>query len=171
MRKRNQLTLVLGLLLLLFASCEAQEQKNRSVSKNGMEVHWHFKQNRIFFTMKAPTRGWVAIGFNTTEKMTHAYLLMGRIAKNQAEVVEHFTIFPGAYEPIKTLGGITQVQDMYGSEKVNTTVLHFSLPVKALGQYQKDLLQGNTYFMVLAYSQEDDFQHHSSMRTSINVEL
>ena len=171
MKKRLQHTLFFGISLLSYSACEAQVRKTQTLCKKGMEVQWHFKHSRIFFTMRAPSNGWVTIGFNTTEKMTNAYLLMGRVIKHKAEVVEHYTIAPANYKPIWTLDGEIQVQDVTGYQKANTSVLQFSLPMVAVGKYQKDLSPGSTYIMILAYSQEDDFQHHSTMRTSINVEL
>ncbi len=171
MKKRLQHTLFFGIYLLSFSACEAQVQKTKTLGKKEMEVQWYFKHSRIFFTMSAPTNGWVTIGFNTTEKMTNTYLLMGRVIKHKAEVVEYYTIAPGNYKRIWTLDGEIQVQDINGYQKANTSVLQFSLPMEAVGNYQKDLSPGSRYIMTMAYSQEDDFQHHSTMRTSINVEL
>jgi len=171
MKNRIQHTLFFGISLLSFSACEAQEQKMQKISKKGMGVQWYFKNSRIFFTMSAPTNGWVTVGFNTTEKMTNAYLLMGRVVEHKAEVVEHYTIAAGNYKPIKALNGEIQVQNVSGYQKADTSVFQFSLPIEAVGKYQKNLSPGSKYIMTLAYSQEDDFQHHSIMRTSINVEL
>lgn len=141
------------------------------VEKNDMMVTWWHEDDRIFFEMRAPTDGWVAIGFNSTENVEGAYLLMGSVQYDVTEVVEHYTISPGNYKPITELGAEAQLDDVFGTQTDSLTTIEFSVPVTAFSDYQKDLSVGNTYVMILAYSQEDDFQHHSIMRTSVDVEL
>lgn len=171
MQKRIQRSLLFGISMVSLSACQAQEQKEKVVFKNKMQVSWQYQKNRIFFEMSAPTDGWVTIGFNTTKNMTGAYLLMGRVKNTKAEIVEHFTISQGNYKPVQSLGAQIQVDDVEGIQKEKNTLLSFSLPVEANSEYQKNLSEGNKYVMILAYSLADDFQHHSIMRTSINVKL
>lgn len=160
------------LVLLIFTGLGCNAQNNmKTLSKNGMNVSWHHEGDRIFFEMDAPTDGWVTIGFNETTQMKDVYLLMGRVIKGQAELVEHFTIGPGNYVPIESFGIDPQVKNVEGTEKGKFTKLSFSLPIQAISIYRKSLEQGKKYVMLLAYSQGDDFQHHSIMRTSAQVEL
>lgn len=167
MRKSILITLILAFSM----GCLAQENSDKSISKNKMKVNWHYKNDRIHFEMSAPTDGWVTIGFNTTSGTKGAYLLMGNIINGKPNVEEHYTLSPGNYKTISSLEEIPQVKDAMGDENFNTTTLKFSLPTKAGNKYQKDLSEGNEYTMIIAYSQEDDFQHHSIMRTSVNVKL
>lgn len=171
MRTRIRHTLIFGISFLALSAQTEQRQKTKMLSKNGMRVKWHYENHKIFFEMKAPTNGWVTIGFNTSENLTGAYLLMGRIINKKAEIVEHYTSSPGNYSPIASLGGEIKVSEVEGQQKNGETFLQFSLPVLAKDTYRKNLSQGKEYVMILAYSQEDDFQHHSIMRTSIQVEL
>jgi len=152
-------------------SCTAQENIDKTISKNKMKVSWQYKNGRIYFEMSAPTDGWITIGFNSTSGIEGAYLLMGNVEKGKPNVVEHYTINPGNYKTISSLGETPQVKDVSGDEKPNRTVLKFSLPIKVENQYQKDLSEGRAYTMIIAYSHEDDFQHHSIMRTSVNIKL
>ncbi len=159
------------LTLALTNSSMAHPSGEKEVLKSGMTVRWHYKNDRVFFVMEAPTSGWVAIAFNSGPDMTGAYLLMGRVVDGKAELVEHYTSAPGNYNPITLLGADAQVANVDGSEKGEYTKVSFSLPVKALSKYQRDLKEGLAYTMTLAYSREDDFQHHSMMRTWVKVVL
>lgn len=152
-------------------ACNRPEPGLKTVSKNGLTVTWKYVEDRIYFDMQAPTDGWVAIGFNTGSGMTGAYLLMGRVTKGKAEVVEHYTTSPGNYKPITVHGAEAQVADVSGIEKGKNSQLSFSLPVNAMSKYQRDLSPGSNYTCILAFSRDDDFQHHSMMRTSAEVEL
>ncbi len=149
----------------------SKENTGKEVSKNQMTVSWEYKEERIYFKMMAPTNGWVTIGFNSTVSMSGAYLLMGRVVNDKAELIEHYTIGPGNYEPITTLGANAAVQNIKGSEVNKQTTIQFSLPIEVTNKYARQLKSGSEYVMTLAYSREDDFQHHSMMRTSINVKL
>lgn len=160
-----------AVLLLWSATCLGQDASVQSVSRNKMNVSWHYKSGRIYFTMQAPTTGWVTIGFNTYDGTKGAYLLMGRLVNGKAEVLEHYTLAPGNYQTVQSLGGVSQVSHASGSESSGTSTITFSLPTKAAGKYQKSLKNGMEYWMILAYSQVDDFTHHSVMRTSVKIEL
>jgi hypothetical protein len=143
------------------------QPKMRHIMLNGVEVNWHFTNDRIFLEMTAPTTGWVTVGFNESIGITGAYLLMGRVVNNTPELVEHHTVSPGNYKPIP----IRSVKDISGSEKNGFTTINFSLPIQPKGSKQKELFVGRELIIILAYSREDDFQHHSAMRTSIKIKL
>jgi hypothetical protein len=144
---------------------------NREVEKNGMLMRWYYQHDSIHLEVRAPTRGWVTVGFNEKESMSGAYLLMGRVRNGRAEVVEHYTHSSGNYQPITTLGESSLISTVEGEELDHTTVIRYAIPIHPPTRYRKDLAPGNSYFMTLAFSREDDFQHHSMMRTSVNVTL
>lgn len=163
--------ILITLALSLNIACFAQKYSSTSVTKNNMKVSWYFHNNRIFFEMNAPTDGWLTIGFNDTTGTKGAYLLMGRVKQGVPNITEHFTINPGNYKTIESLGKTVQVKDVSGIENSNYTSIKFSLPQKAASKYQRDLFKGNEYVLIIAFSREDDYQHHSIMRTSVRVKL
>ena len=171
MYRTFHLIITIGLLCCITTSCKAQKQLMNSVTKNDMTVNWQYQNDRIHFEMSAPTDGWVTIGFNTGSGMIGAYLLMGHIVNGHTNIVEHFTSSPGNYQPISNYGVPSAVQNISGREAPKRTTLKFSLPIQATSQYQKDLTENMEYTMILAFSREDDFQHHSMMRTSVNIKL
>ncbi len=158
-------------LMLTNIACNAQLSEKNKIEKNGVNVHWYFENDRIHFEMTAPTDGWVTIGFNTKSAMDGAYLLMGNVINNEVNLVEHYTSSSGNYKAITQHGADSKVENVQGFENGNSTTIKFSLPIRASSKYQRDLSVGMEYVMTIAYSQEDDFQHHSSMRTSVNVTL
>lgn len=163
--------LLYGFAIVIGSDKYTEFQKGNKVIKNNMEVQWKYVENSIEFTMSAPTDGWVTIGFNNQESKAGCYLLMGRIQNGNVEVVEHYTQSPGNYKPISKYNVVPKVAGVRGEETGKSSTIEFSLPQKANCQYQKDLFPGKQYVMVLAYSQSDDFQHHSIMRTSVKVKL
>lgn len=140
-------------------------------TKNKMEVCWQHKKDEIEFTLKAPTRGWLAIGFNEKQGLAGTYLLMARVFNGKVEVVEHFTKSPGNYASIASLGATPCTKVVVGEQSKNLTNVTFRIPTKACHQFAKNFTKGTSYNMLMAYSQDDDFQHHSLMRTNIEITL
>lgn len=156
--------------ILLFTQIKSQTNM-RHITKNNMTVKWEYKQDYILFEMIAPTKGWLAIGFNNTKSLKDTYLLMGRVNKGKVEVVEHYVEQPGVYKPISSYGVINQTSAVEGLEEKNCTKIKFSLPIKTVSKYKKQLTENSNWNLLMAYSLHDDFQHHSIMRTSTNIKL
>ena len=159
------------LIMFLHAASSTQGQEPKKVLEDGMAVSWHFDDTNIHFEMSAPTSGWVTIGFNEASGIKYSYLLMGNVVNGKAYVVEHFSQSPGNYSPIENLGGTVQVWNISGQEEKGSTTIEFTLPIGRPTAYQKELLKGKKYHMIMAYSVDDDFQHHSIMRTSVEIQL
>ena len=96
---------------------------------------------------------------------------MGRLKNGIPEVVEHFTSSAGNYQPIENYGVPSQEKNVLGSESRDSTILSFSISTEALSKYHKNLKENSSWSMIMAYSLEDDFQHHSIMRTSVQIKL
>lgn len=172
----NLILFTLAILICVSESLSNNESIDGStapslVEKNGMKVHWEHRSDSVHFDVSAPTTGWLAIGFNPSDRLKNTYLIMGCHTGGSPRLVEHYAVKPGDYRPIVEFGGQPQATRINGTEKGGKTRLRFSLPLKAADHYRKDLHPGRQYFMLMAYSRSDDFQHHSIMRTSVQITL
>ncbi len=161
-------------IVLLFqqpVSAQSKEHFPQKVERNGMLVSWIHRGDRVYFEMEAPTEGWVTIGFNQDINLAGAYLLMGRIRNGQVEVIPHYVLAPGKYKSFSELKITSSVQDVSGHQSAQETTLDFSLPVTGQHHFERDLTPGCELVMILAFSREDDFQHHSIMRTSLRITM
>lgn len=86
-----------SLLSLLFGLLLSNFQAWNTVSKNGMEVSWEHVGDRTHFSVKAPTKGWVAIGFNKKSDLKGTFLIMCRIVDSVVDVEPHYIFGPGDY--------------------------------------------------------------------------
>jgi len=146
-------------------------QDRSTISKNGMTISWYHHKDRVYFEMEAPCPGWVAIGFNESAALPGTYLVMGNVVNGTATVTEHHTFKPGDYRALPAIGAGNRVEDVSGSQTDNKTIIHFSLPVDGEDKYRKNLSKDLEYSLLIAFSREDDFQHHSIMRTSTTIKL
>ncbi|WP_456459487.1 DOMON domain-containing protein [Reichenbachiella sp.] len=145
------------------------QKKSKRIEQNGMAVTWFFTNQRVHFEVSAPTTGWVTVGFNETNSLNGAYLLMSRVYDSCPEVVEHTVLSHGVYRPIEEV--LTSVADVEGIENMIASRIQFSLPTSNYAKHAKMLEEGQQIYMTLAYSESDDFQHHSIMRTTVQVQL
>lgn len=142
-----------------------------SVEKNGMKVKWEYKADRIHFEMQAPTEGWLAIGFNEENQLTGTNLIMGAVEADRIKMADDYIVSFGNPRTVESLGGRNQIEDAKGQESDGKTKIAFSLPIRAADQFHFNLDKGKTYHLLIAYSQVDDFAHHSIMRTSVEIKL
>lgn len=158
-------------LLLLLLFLPLGEHPKKTVQQNGMEVSWWIQNKRIYFEMKAPTKGWVAIGLHTKNQLQGTNLIMGAMENNVLKLEDHYIEAIGKHQETTKLGGKNALLDAKGESTKTATTIAFSLPLKAPDAFHQDLKEGKTYYLLMAYSAEDDFQHHSRMRTTISITL
>jgi len=143
----------------------------KTIEKNGMTVSWQFRGDQIEIEVFAPTQGWVAIGFNESDQLKGTNLIMGNVKANHTKVSDRYIVDFGDHRSIETLNGINHLSEIKGEESKKGTTLQFNVCRKAKDKYHFDLVKDNSINLLLAYSQADDFDHHSIMRTSIKIKL
>ena len=158
-------------LFLLAQSCSSQPLNMKEITQNGMTVAWKLEDDRLHINLFAPTDGWVAIGLNTTAELTGTNLIMGCIVAGQVTLSDRYIVAPGNHRSITDLGGTSVARVLSGTETKAGTRLEFTLPLKAADQWHHDLPAGKKIHLLMAFSREDDFAHHSMMRTSVEISL
>jgi DOMON domain len=147
------------------------EKPFKSRTVNGMTFQWSFSKDNLHCKVIAPTKGWVAIGFNTVDELSGTNLIMGAVEQDFVMIDDRFIVKPGSHKSITELGGSEALTQRAGSESNNNTTISFSIPLSVNDKFHHDLQEGKEYYVLMAFSQEDDFQHHSIMRTTIKIKL
>ncbi len=142
-----------------------------SIERNGMTFRWLIQEEYVSIEISAPQQGWVAIGFNTKSGLTDTHLLMGRMVKGQAEISDRYVLAPGKHQAITKLGGTKWSTRISGLEDRQRTLIRFSLPLNKADEWRHRLVPGKKYYVLMAFSRDDDFQHHSMMRTEVLIQL
>ena len=159
------------LLLLIFMTLSTQLLSAKKISHNNMTFEWVFVGQDIQITLTAPTLGWVACGFNIKSGLKGTNLIMAAVKKGKVAIEDQFVSSPGNHQTILSLGGNNQIDKSSGSETSSQTTVRFHLNTSKTDSYHYKLEKGETYYLLLAYSREDDFDHHSMMRTEVKITL
>jgi hypothetical protein len=163
--------LFMALLISESFSIQAQQKGFKTTTVNGMTFQWRFDKDHLQCRATAPTKGWVAIGFHTKDELRGTNLIMGAVEQGYVTIDDRFIVKPGDHQSIIELGGSEAVVQRTGKEENGTTSISFSIPVSVNDKFHHNLVEGKEYYVLMAFSQEDDFQHHSIMRTTIKLKL
>jgi hypothetical protein len=163
--------LCMAILILESFSVDAQKTDFNSTTVHGMTFQWRFSKDHLQCKATAPTDGWVAIGFNTKDELSGTNLIMGAVEQDYVTIDDRFIIKPGDHKSIIELGGSEALVQRAGVEVNGKTSISFSIPLSVNDKFHHNLVEGKEYYVLMAFSQEDDFQHHSIMRTTIKLKL
>ena len=163
---------LLSLALVFLVGTGVQHADWKSVETRGMTFKWRFEASgKLICQVEAPTEGWVALGFNTQPGLAKTNLIMAAVNGDETEISDRYIHRPGSNSPIIDLGGQHAVEIIEAVEKQHRTVVTFSIPTTAIDAWHYALVEGERYHILLAYSVADAFDHHSIMRTHIEVRL
>jgi DOMON domain len=142
----------------------------RTVEGAGVRLEYVIRDAQMHACMQAATRGWVTVGFNTQSTLDGARLVMGRVVDGRAQAQVHIAKPPRHVHRL-TREGRERVSEVSGSQSGGTTRVCFSMPLAAADQEDVKLSAGQSTHIILAWSHESDFEHHSAQRSAVQVRL
>ncbi len=123
--------------------------------------------------MKAPTTGWVAVGFDPTSFMNEANLLIGYVSGGTAYIRDDYGTGLITHDADTNLGGTDDVTMITGSESSGETTIEFRIPLDSGDQYDKVITEGTTYLIIFAYGANgsDDYTSQHTWAESVSLEI
>ncbi|MEZ4983667.1 MAG: DOMON domain-containing protein [Saprospiraceae bacterium] len=137
----------------------------------GMHVEWAFEGDLLTFKLHSPYQGWVSLGFNQHNDWVNSHLVMGAVDANGPIMEEFYVLGYGNFPEIAALGGQKAVEEYVGLEDMQGTSFEFTLRTAVDDGFHYNLQEGQTVWLICAYSMEDDFGHHSIMRRHLQITL
>lgn len=120
--------------------------------------------DHLVMTLRAPTTGWVGIGFNQSNDIVGSDLLLLHVEGGEAKAQDMYVKGIGNPKPDTSLGGSTDVEIIAYEETAEYTSISFRRPYPTSDPYDYVLAPDQEFWLILAYSTADDFSHHSRMR-------
>lgn len=144
----------------------------QTVSVQGIELQWRTEGDYLYVNVYAPTTGWVAVGFDPVNQMADANLIIGYVDDDgDTHIRDDWGTSPTSHASDESLGGSDDVMDHFGMEDAGTTMIHFKIPLNSGDMYDKVLVPGNNYNVILAYGSADNFTGFHTMVTGTNIQL
>jgi len=174
---------------LVFVACDKRSTESaepggngngdgfHSLVAQGITLQWKTDTRpltpRLMVKVSAPTTGWVAVGFDPTNRMQNANLIIGYVTDGSVFIRDDFGTGPNTHQADVDLGGRDDVSNKMGTEQGGTTEISFSISVASGDAYDRVLTPGETYPVLLAYGQDgaDDYTTVHQVRTLVNIQL
>ncbi len=153
---------ILVFLLTFCIACSLNAQMELSLG--GMT--WKCNRDGDFLVMelRAPTKGWIGVGFNQENSIVQSDLLLFHVVDGKEGSTDLYVKGIGNPKTDKSLGGSHDIEIIDFSETKNETYIKFRRLWKGKDIYDYQLKNGEAFWLILAYSTHDEFAHHSRMR-------
>lgn len=166
---------LLSLSFALTSPMEAQVSRGHAEGA-GMELTWTTTADRLEGELRAPTEGWVLVGFNRLHEgrergLPGARLFFFAVDSSGTTRVEEHIADPPSHAPRARASGEAAVRVVQAERRGSSTHVRFSLPLGPVHGSDVALEAGAPTELILAYSVSDDFDHHSRRRVHRRVEL
>jgi hypothetical protein len=138
-----------------------------------MHLLWRLREDSIDIKLVAPTKGWVAVGFNpeTGRTMKGANLIIGFVRAGKAEVVDHYGTMKDKHKEDDRIDGQTNVSNVSGSEEGGTTEVAFTMPLNSGDAKDTPLSLDGDNIVLLAYGNSDRIVLKHKFRTLLRLNL
>jgi hypothetical protein len=144
-----------------------------SVTVDGITLSWQPEGQNLHVTVKAPTTGWVAVGFDPSLGMKDANLILAYVAGGNVVARDDFGTAVNSHDADTNLGGADNVTNLTGAEAAGATEVSFTIPLDSGDAHDRKLVVGRTYRVLLAHGPNgaDDFTIQHAKRTAVNIRM
>ncbi len=181
MRKMKSFITLFGVVILLLSIGHPTLGKERKqfMNKEGyyeitgakITLEWKIDGPNLEVILTAPTRGWVAVGFDPSSLMKDANLIIGYVKDDETFVRDDFGNYFTSHVSDESLGGSNDVVIKEGEEKKKETKIAFIIPLNSGDKYDKVLEAGKSYTVMLAYGDVDKFDVRHRKRAKVKITL
>ncbi|MEL6193379.1 MAG: DOMON domain-containing protein [Bacteroidota bacterium] len=152
---------------LVFNTAHAQKQ----VEVGGMTVTWSYEGEKLKMELTAPNDGWVALGFNHKNDIKDTHLLMFTYENGNSLINDLYVKAAGNPVPVKEMFNDKADVSYECAEQGKVTKVSFTIDAATYPDYSTSIKEGTKLWLICAFSEDDDFAHHSMMRKHVEVTL
>lgn len=137
------------------------------------EVYWKNDAQYLYMAMKSKTLGWIAVGFEPTDWMKDADIVLGYVNDGNVSVQDQYST--GNYGPHVTdteLGGTNDILEYGGRAENGYTVIEFKRKMNTGDKYDKAFVPGQAVPIIwsLADSDSTEVRHVADGKGVMNLE-
>lgn len=143
----------------------------KAVEAAGVMLNWEISGDTLCGWLTSPGKGWVAVGFNSKNELKGANLLMFAVSARGLEMEDRYIVAPGEHHADRELGGEMNITFAEAESHGKGDKVFFKIPLDSGDPYDHSLREGMMVWVILAWSREDDFGHHSAAREHVQITL
>lgn len=138
---------------------------------SGITFTYEISGDRLNCSLGAPTSGWIGVGFNDRNSIVGSDLLLFNSIDGVAMASDLFVKEFGNPARDEDLGGENNITVVRSTENESFTKFVFTIPIRSGDPNDFVHHLGKKAWLILAYSESDDFDHHSRVRKHVAFEL
>ena len=154
-------------LLLLTTFPFASWAQGNVLKVNGMNFLYKIISDSIEITISAPTQGWVGVGFNSENNIVGSDLLLFHVIDGEAASMDMYVKGFGNPKLDRSLGGEDSIHILSSKETRKETTIVFRIAFRSGDPFDYTHELNEDFWLILAYSTHDEFDHHSRMRKHV----
>jgi hypothetical protein len=144
-----------------------------SITIDRISFTWKVEGKNLNATVKAPTTGWVAVGFDPAVVMKDANVIIGYVQDGEVVIRDDYgdTLF--GHRSDLDGGGTDDISNARGKEQNGSTEISFTIPLDSGDECDRKLAPGETHKVIFAYGPNgaDDFFTVHEVRTWTNLKI
>ena len=140
-------------------------------SAAGINFSYRISGDSLHCYLIANTEGWIAVGFNPSVQMKDANFIIGYVEDDVVYIRDDWGTSSSQHQSDVSLGGADNVTVLGGSETGGITTIQFRIPLDSGDAYDRVLIAGNSYTIILAKGSGDSFGSYHSTRGSTQINL
>ncbi len=128
--------------------------------------HWRIAEDTIFLAMEVKTDGWVAIGFEPSDRMKDADMIIGWVTgSGEINVIDAYsTGVNGPHPPDTEIGGTRDILCYGGKEIGGTTIIELKRLLSTGDDRDKNIPSKGELDIIWAFGQNDNFDSAHTRR-------
>jgi len=134
-----------------------QSQARQGYTGGRMEISWKNDKEFLYMALNGSTSGWLAVGFEPTEWMKDADIILGFVEGKKATVLDEYST--GNYGPHiedTMLGGTNDILQMGGRRDGSNTIIEFKRKLDTEDRFDKSMHAGETISLIWAMADSSD---------------
>ncbi len=137
------------------------------VTVSNITFQYRLHSDSLEIQVSAPTHGWVAVGFHENAKLIGNDLLMFSVIDGMVIYQDQYIRGWNDHPEDTALGGENSISVVGHLEDETSTTVKFKIPISSGDSFDTIHQSNRDFYLLLAYSLEDDFNHHSIVRKQI----
>lgn len=172
------LTGVLLISILIVIGCSSGKDNTKPVLSEGFKefngaditFQWKITGDTLEAVLSAPTNGWVAVGFNPSEMMKDANIIIGFISKeNTVSIRDDYGSWLTSHVSDESQGGTSDVTIIGGEESKSRTTIRFTIPLDSGDVRDQVIRIGEKTRVILSYGRSDDINKIHKKKTKTEI--
>ena len=164
-------------IVVVFSGCDSPEKQTLGsdgffrITSKGITLKWKVVKSNLEVKLSAPTKGWTAVGFDPTNMMQDANLIIAYVKEGEPFIRDDYGSWLTSHASDISGGGSEDVILLEGRETESLTLISFIIPMSSGDKRDRPLVQGHEYDVLLAFGNKDDFSTVHRQKTKVTIIL